>query len=137
MALLTITPAEIKRRKIIKPGWYHFKITEYALDRSKSDNTAFNHVFDGTGLEGDAKEVPIKVFFPEKYPDMAIGIVEAFLGKKLSEETGLTDFDMANIKGAILRAHVNPQKDKNQVMRNNIDEWAPKDSAFTAGSENF
>lgn len=136
MAILSITPAEIKRRKICKPGWYHMKCTEYQFDKSK-DKESYNHVFDFIGLEGDMKEVPVKIFVPEKYPDMGIGLVEAFLGRKLDENTGLADFDPANIKGSILRAHNAPGKDNKGVLRNQIDEWAPADPAFKGQDVNF
>ncbi len=136
MALLSITPTEIKRRKIIKQGWYHLKCKDVRFEKSK-DKESYNHIFDFLGLEGESKEVPFMIFVPEKYPDMGIGIVEAFLGKKLDEDSGLSDFDPANIKGAILRAHVNPGKDNKGVIRNNIDEWAPADPKFKGDDVNF
>lgn len=136
MPLLTITPQEIKRRKIVKAGWYHLKCTDVRYEKSK-DKESYNHIFDLVGLEDDAKDVPFMVFVPEKYPDMAIGLVQAFLGKKLDENSGLPDFDPRNIKGSILRAHVDPAKDKNGNMRNNIDEWAPADPTFKGDETKF
>lgn len=129
MALLNITPAEIKRRKICKPGWYHMKCLDVRFEKSR-DQDSYNHIFDFIGLEGDMKEVPVMIFVPEKYPDMGIGLVEAFLGKKLDENTGLNNFDPGNVKGSILRGHNNPGKDKKGTLRNQIDEWAPADPAF-------
>jgi hypothetical protein len=136
MALLTITPSEIKRRKIIKLGWYHIKCTDVRFEKSK-DKDAYNHIFDFIGLENESKEVPLMLFVPEKYPDMGIPMIEAFLGKKLDEETGLNNFDPRNVKGAILYAHINPGKDAKGTMRNNIDEWAPARPEFKGEATTF
>jgi hypothetical protein len=136
MPLLTITPEEIKRRKIVKLGWYHMRCKDVRFEKSR-DKDSYNHIFDFVGIEGDAKDVPFMVFVPEKYPDMGIGLVEAFLGKKLDEDSGLADFDPRNIKGVILRGHVNPAKDSKGNMRNQIDEWAPAEPSFKGETTTF
>lgn len=136
MPLLTITPEEIKRRKIVKAGWYHLRCKDVRFEKSR-DKEAYNHIFDFVGLEGDAKDVPFMVFVPERYPEMGIGLVEAFLAKKLDESSGLSDFDPRNIKGAILRGHVTPGKDAKGNMRNQLDEWAPPDNAFKGDTTSF
>jgi hypothetical protein len=124
-----ITPSDVKRSKIIKPGWYHFKINKVVDEPSKAGDSV-NTVVDVEGLEGDAAGVPIKIWFSEKAPSFAIPFIKAN-GGSVSEETG-SDYDMATAQGNVVRCKVETQPGLNGRPQNMIADWAP--STGGAGS---
>lgn len=123
---MNITPADVKRSKIIQPGWYPFLITDIKEEPS-ADKKSVNVVLDLEGKEGDAEGVPVKHWFSEKAPGFAIPFVRA-TGGRVTEEEGIDpNYDFAAQRGKVVMGHVitSRGKDGTQPPRNSIDDWAP------------
>lgn len=121
MLRFQVTPQDVKRSKIVRPGWYLAKVTKVALEDAK-DGQSKNIVLDLEGLEGEATGVPFKTWVSEKAPGLAVPIIRAF-GGQVSEETG-SDFDFEACMGQTVRIEI--ITDKYQGRPNNkINDWAP------------
>lgn len=116
-----ISPQDVKRSKIVRPGWYLSKVTKVALEDAK-DGQSKNIVIDLEGLEGEALGVPFKTWVSEKAPGLAVPIVKAF-GGQVSEETG-AEFDFDTIQGQQVRIEVITDKYQGRPQ-NKINDWAP------------
>lgn len=116
-----VTPADVKRSKVLKPGWYLTKVTKVNLEDSK-DGQSKNIVVDLEGLEGDSLGVPFKTWISEKAPGLAVPIIKAF-GGAVSEDTG-ADFDFASIQDQTVRVEIITDKYQGRPQ-NKINDWAP------------
>lgn len=141
---LSITPEDVRAEKLVRPGWYPVEIKEVKEAMAK-DQVSSNIVVDVEGLEGDAKQVPIKNFFSEKFPQGGIAFARA-CGAKITEEEGIDpNFDWELQKGRKVKAHIVTNKGKSgqDKPRNAIDDWAPMSvaldeaTAAAVGSEGF
>ena len=131
---MTITPADVKRNKIVRGGWYQSKVVEVSIEKSKKDPSSNNVVLDVEGIEGDSTGARATTWFPEKYPAMAQSFVEAITGAKIDEKVG-SDFVFGpNLKGKTILALWEPGE-YNGRKTNNIRDWAPvADLAAAAAS---
>lgn len=127
-----ISPQDVKRSKVVRPGWYLSKVTKVALEDAK-DGQSKNIVIDFEGLEGDALGVPFRTWVSEKAPGLAVPIVRAF-GGQVSEDAG-ADFDFDTILGQQCRIEVVTDKYQGRPT-NKINDYAPASvgaSAATGG----
>jgi len=131
---LTISPADVKRNKIVEGGWYQTKIVDVSIEKSKKDPSSNNAVVEVEGAEGAAEGARAQCYFPEKYPSMAVVFAEAVLGHKIDENAG-ADFTFGpNLKGKTVLALWEPGE-YNGRKTNNIRDWAPvTDLAAAAAS---
>jgi len=116
-----VTPQDVKRSKIIRPGYYLCKVTDVKLESAK-DGKSNNIVIDLEGLEGDALGVPFRYWDSEKAPGLAVPIIKAF-GGAVSEDTG-AEFDFSTIKGMQVRVEILTDKYEGRPT-NKINDWAP------------
>jgi hypothetical protein len=121
---LTITPADVKRNKIVQGGWYQSKVVEVSIEKNKKDPSSNNAVVEVEGMEGASEGARAMSWFPEKYPSMAQTFVEAVTGTKLSEDTGGDFIFGPNLKGKVILALWEPGE-YNGRKTNNIRDWAP------------
>jgi|SRR4029077_11038964 hypothetical protein len=121
---LTITPADVKRNKIVQGGWYQSKVVEVSIEKNKKDPSSNNAVVEVEGIEGASEGARAMSWFPEKYPSMAQTFVEACTGTKISEETGGDFVFGPNLKGKTILALWEPGE-YNGRKTNNIRDWAP------------
>jgi hypothetical protein len=124
-----VTPQDVKRSKVVRPGFYLARVTAVKLEDSK-DGQSKNIVIDLEGEEGDAKGVPFRYWVSEKAPGLAVPIIRAF-GGKVSEEEG-SDFDFEGIKGRSVRIEIITDKYQGRPQ-NKINDWAP--SALVTGQD--
>lgn len=132
---LNITPDDVKRNKLIKPGWFNFRITE-VKEEPAADKQSVNIVIDLEGLEGDSLGVPVRHWFNEKAPGFAIPFVKA-TGGRVTEEEGIDpNYDFAAQKGKVVKAKVITSRGKSgeDRPRNAIDDWAPVAALADAGA---
>jgi hypothetical protein len=99
---LQITPADVKRSKLVAPGWYVTLVQNVAREPNKQGDS-FNIIVDFEGQEGASEGAIARVYFSEKAPGIALPFVEALTGQKVNEETGI-DFDFSSAKGRKLKA---------------------------------
>lgn len=123
-----VTPQDVKRSKIVRPGWYLCKVTKVALEDAK-DGQSKNIVIDLEGQEGDVMGVPFKTWVSEKAPGLAVPIIKAF-GGKVTEEEG-SDFDFDTILHKTVRVEIITDKYQGRPT-NKINDWAP--TALSGGS---
>lgn len=116
-----ISPQDVKRSKVVRPGWYLSRVVKVALEDAK-DGQSKNVVIDLEGKEGDALGVPFRTWVSEKAPGLAVPIVKAF-GGQVSEESG-ADFDFDSIVGADVRIEIITDKYQGRPT-NKINDWAP------------
>jgi hypothetical protein len=116
-----VTPQDVKRSKIIRPGWYIAKVTKVNLEDAK-DGQSKNIVIDLEGKEGDASGVPFKTWVSEKAPGLAVPIIKAF-GGAVSETEG-ADFDFDSILGKDVKIEIVTDKWQGRPT-NKINDWAP------------
>ena len=133
MALrLTITSKDVKAEKLVKPGWYATQIQKTAQEMAK-DKESFNFVIDVVGMEEDAKGVPVKCFFSEKFIQNINPLVRATgplqgIKEPLNEETGLDPkYDLEKTENNVVYAQwvTDKGKDGQGKARNQIADWAP------------
>ena len=131
---LTITPADVKRNKIVQGGWYQSKVVDVTIEKSKKDPSSFNAVVEVEGIEGASEGARAMSWFPEKHPSMAQTFVEAITGTKVDENTGGDFVFGPNLKGKTILALWEPGE-YNGRKTNNIRDWAPvADLAAAAAS---
>ena len=123
-----VTPQDVKRSKIVRPGWYLAKVTKVALEDAK-DGQSKNIVIDLEGMESDVMGVPFKTWISEKAPGLAVPVIKAF-GGKVTEEEG-SDFDFDTIVGKTVRIEIITDKWQGRPT-NKINDWAP--TALTGGA---
>jgi hypothetical protein len=116
-----ITPKDVKRSKIVKPGWYNALVEDVKEEAAKSGDSN-NVVVDMVGQEGDATNVPFRVWFSEKAPGMAIPFIKA-CGGKIDEDKG-GDFEFSAAKGKRVKIKVSTGEYKGKPQ-NQIDDYAP------------
>lgn len=116
-----ISPQDVKRSKVVRPGWYLAKVTKVALEDAK-DGQSKNIVIDLEGLEGDSQGVPFRTWVSEKAPGLAVPIVKAF-GGSVSEDSG-ADFDFDTILAQQVRIEIITDKYQGRPT-NKINDWAP------------
>jgi len=123
-----VTPQDVKRSKIVRPGWYLAKVTKVALGDAK-DGQSKNIVIDLEGQEGEVLGVPFKTWISEKAPGLAVPVIKAF-GGKVTEEEG-SDFDFESCLGKTVRIEIITDKYQGRPT-NKINDWAP--TALSGGS---
>lgn len=116
-----ITPKDMKRSKIVKPGWYTAIIEEVKEEAAKGGDSN-NVVVDFLGQEADALNVPFRVWFSEKAPGIAVPFIKA-LGGKIDEEKG-GDFEFTLAKGKKIKIKVSTGEYLGKP-KNQIDDYAP------------
>jgi len=126
MLKLQITPQDAKAAKILKPGPYRFKIDKVygKLSKDKGEGKSMNYWFELVGLEGEAKDVPIRCIFNEKFITPIIPLLQA-LGQEVSEED-LTNVDLEAAQGQEVIGFVETQL-YNSKPQNNITSWKKAD----------
>lgn len=122
-----VTPSDVKRSKIVRPGWYLAKVTKVALEDAK-DGQSKNVVLDLEGMEGEVMGVPFKTWISEKAPGFAVPVIKAF-GGQVSETEG-ADFDFESCQGKTVRIEIVTDKFQGRPT-NKINDWAP--TAMVAG----
>lgn len=130
MPRFTVSPQDVKRSKIVKPGWYKAKVTNVALEDAK-DGQSKNIVLDLEGLEGEALGVPFKTWVSEKAPGLAVPIIKAF-GGQVSEEEG-ADFEFAFCLHQQVLIEIITDKYQGRPQ-NKINDWAPASVGQGVGS---
>lgn len=131
---MTITPADVKRNKIVQGGWYQSKVVEVTIEKSKKDPTSNNVVLDVEGMEGASEGARATTWFPEKYPAMAQTFVEAITQTKLDEAVGADFVFGPNLKGKTVLALWEPGE-YNGRKTNNIRDWAPVTDLAAAAAQ--
>lgn len=121
MPRFQVTPQDVKRSKILRPGWYLAKVTKVALEDAK-DGQSKNIVLDFEGLEGDSLGVPFKTWVSEKAPGLAVPIIKAF-GGQVSETEG-ADFDFDTCLNQTVRIEIITDKYQGRPT-NKINDYAP------------
>ena len=116
-----VSPQDVKRSKIVRPGWYLVKVTEVKPEKAK-DGQSTNIVVDLEGMEGEAMGVPFRYWISEKAPGLAVPIIKAF-GGKVTEDEG-SDFDFETIKGKTVRVEIVTDKFQGRPQ-NKVNDWAP------------
>lgn len=124
MGKLNIGVRDMKAGKIVSPGWKTLEISDYIEELNKSKD-AQNHVFDFTGVDGDAKDVPFKIWISEKAPAiLGVPLLKA-LGVPVNEEEGINiDFQKENLVGKKVKALVQTGTYNNRP-KNEIVDFAP------------
>jgi hypothetical protein len=131
---MTITPADVKRNKIVQGGWYQSKVVEVNIEKSKKDPTSNNVVVDVEGMEGSSEGARATTWFPEKYPSMAQAFIEAITGAKVDENVGLDFVWGPSLKGKTILALWEPGE-YNGRKTNNIKDWAPVTDLAAAAAQ--
>lgn len=121
MLRFQVSPQDVKRSKIVRPGYYLAKVTKVELADAK-DGQSKNIVIDLEGQEGEALNVPFKTWVSEKAPGLAVPIIKAF-GGQVSEAEG-ADFDFEAIVGQMVRIEIITDKYQGRPT-NKINDWAP------------
>jgi len=123
-----VSASDVKRSKLIKPGWYLFSVVDVRVEKAK-DGQSNNIVIDLVGKEGDAKDVPVRTWISEKAPGLAVPAIKAF-GGDVSEETG-ADFDFEGIRGMDARLLIETGEYEGR-KNNSIKDWAPASNVAAA-----
>jgi hypothetical protein len=126
---LTITPADVKRAKLVPPGWYVSEVSEVKREPNKAGDSV-NFVVDFLGKEGAADGAMARVWFTEKAPGFALAFAEAILGQKIDENTGV-DFEFDTAKGRKLKC-LWDQSEYEGRKSNTIKDYAPIANATMA-----
>lgn len=121
MLRFQVSPQDVKRSKIVRPGYYLAKVTKVSLEDAK-DGQSKNIVIDLEGQEGDSQGVPFRTWVSEKAPGLAVPIIKAF-GGQVSESEG-ADFDFEAIQGQMVRIEIVTDRYQGRPT-NKINDWAP------------
>ena len=121
MPRLSLTPQDVLRSKILKPGIYTFEVSAVNEETNKAGD-AQNIVVDFVGVEGMAQGVPVRVWFSEKAPGMAVPFIKA-LGGSVSE-TESTSFEFAQATGRKVRLQIENEKYMGK-LQNTVAGYAP------------
>ena len=111
---------------MLKPGVYllHINNVEQKPGVSNPDTTV-THV-SMVVKDGEFKDVPIKTYLAESAAGMAVGFVEAVLGKKLPEDgINLTPEMLLKLIGRDVKAAIKPKKSDKYGMQNDIEGFMP------------
>lgn len=118
MPVLNLTPSDIKRGKLVKPGWYEVLITKLEVKPSSKGDGSDVYWIHLTIQSGDYKDVPLIDFISEKAAGTAIPLLTA-CGAEINEETGAS-IDLDSIVGKKVMAKIEPGdvkgKTQNQVQ---------------------
>lgn len=119
-----VTPEDLKRGKLVPPAWYNLQITKVEEKPADTDGS-MNWIMDFVIKGGEYDGVPVRRYWNEKYhPASNIEhFLEAF-GVKVDDKAGI-DIDFQKTVGKELKAFIKNQLDKQNVMRNNIVDFAP------------
>lgn len=128
----TITDDDVRRSRLVKPGWYPTLISDVNLELS-SKRDSNNVVLDGELADKTSEfyRVPFKHWLNEKgknFPGGMVSFATAMMGGKMPDQK-LTEVDFETAKGKFYYAkwgQVYQGKDGQQELpRNAILDWAP------------
>lgn len=73
---IDFSPEDFKATQLVEPNWYPFRVRGYTTEPSKEKGIKL-HIFDLIGLDGNAKDLPIRRSFPDTYRRMMIPFLVA------------------------------------------------------------
>jgi hypothetical protein len=120
-----ITAEDMKRAQVVQPGWYHIRCTKVKQGPGKKDPESQTTELNFVILDGPDKTavgVPLRAWFSEKMPEMAIPFVQAITGKEVTKEGANFDFSMAESREC--KGHVSNEKFGNRTV-NKLDDFLP------------
>ena len=113
-----ITKDDLLRGKILKPGLYTLLIKNISQGPGKNDPQSTTTTIEFTTEDGPDLQaqngvgVPIAYWLSEKAPGLAIGFLEAVIGKKIPDN-GIQVPDLATCIGKKVKAYI-----KNEMYQN-------------------
>lgn len=126
MPRLTINPDDIRRAKIVKPGWYP-TLLKAVTEEPNAARTGTNIVWDVECADDKSEfyEVPAKLWFPDSFPQSSVALVKAFNPKL--DEKAVHDIEFADFTGLYIYGKwaTNRGKDGTAPPRNTVEDWAP------------
>lgn len=121
---LRITPDDLKKGKLVTPGWYVAEVTDVTEKPAGTDGSMnWNIQLKIIGTEFDG--VPVYRTFNEKGAGFAVTFVEAF-NVRIDEKSGV-EIDLKRTVGKKLKIYVKNEM-YNNAMKNNVADFSPLES---------
>lgn len=117
-----VTPEDLVRGKVLKPGWYPATIKGFSEKAAKTDGST-NFVFEFT-VDGpeDCQGVVLMRTFSEKAPGMMVPLLEA-AGAKIDPKSTNT-FDLDALVGRQIQVYNNNREYEGRI-RNDVTDFRP------------